>query len=518
MPTCSRVLPVAFMLMASSVVASFAHAEQAPEALRFSIQTFEISGNSLIDPRAAQASVQPFTGAERNFADVEQARLALQALYEQAGFGAVQVTVPEQEITSGVIRFKVIEARLTGIDIQTTPYHDRENILASIPQLREGRSPNTRALARSLALSNESTVKQTLVTLNTGAQPGEIDAKVTIKDASPWRGFVSAENNGSETAGGDWRISAGLSHGNVFNRDHLWAMQAITSAEKPQDVQIFGGYWKMPLPSWGDAIELSGSYANVSGNITAAGGSLAYQAAGYSAGARYVHNLEPIGDYKHNLSLGQDYRLVETEQKFTPDYLLTPTSIAYGGSRLTQQSNTRFALSVVRNLGLGDRGSDANIAANGGRDKDYGLIRLSLSHNLFMKGGWDALFSVNGQWTGEPLPGAEDFGVGGAGSVRGFEEREIAGDKGARMGVEITTPSLFKLSGASLRLAGFVDYGQVWDDGVDPNIAVASTGLGIRLRIADSALLKVDAAYVFDGGGVRGEELGRIHASLVWGF
>lgn len=517
MPTCSRTLSAAFMLMASSVVAPLAMAASAPEEQRFSIQAFEISGNSLISPSAAQAIVQPFAGAERSFADIEQARLALQALYEQAGFGAVQVTVPEQEITRGVIQFKVIEAKLTSIDVQTTPYHDRENILAAMPQLREGRSPNTRALARSLALSNESTVKQTLVTLNTGSQPGEVAAKVTVRDASPWRGFVSLENNGSESAGGDWRVSAGLSHGNVFNRDHLWALQAITSAEKPKDVEILGGYWKIPLPALGDAIELSGSYANVSGNITAAGGSLAYQAAGYSAGARYVHNLEPVGDYKHNLSLGQDLRLVETEQKFTPDYLLTPMSLAYGGSRLTQESNTRIALSVVRNLGQGDRGSDANIAANGGRDKDYGLVRLNLSYNLFMKGGWDALFSMSGQWTGEPLPGAEDFGIGGAGSVRGFEEREFAGDKGARMGVEITTPGL-KLSGGSVRLAGFVDYGQVWDDGVDPNIAIASAGVGVRLRVADAALLKVDAAYVLDGGGVHDRDPGRIHASLVWGF
>lgn len=489
-----------------------------PAEPRFPIRAFEISGNTLLPADLANASVEPFIGGERSFADIEQARLALQALYTQAGYGAVQVTVPEQEITGGVIRFKVIEARLARIEIQDGRYHDRENILAALPELREGRSPNTRDLARSLALANESMVKQTLVTLNTGSQIGEIDAKVAVKDDNPWHGFVSAENNGSEDSGGDWRLSAGISHGNVFNRDQLVAVQAITSVENPEDVQILGGYWKVPLPSLGDAIELSGSYASVSGNITAAGGSMGYQAAGYAAGMRYVHNLEPFGDYKHNLSAGLDYRLVETEQNITPDYSLTPLSIAYGGSLLTPEAQTRFALSYARNLGLAHLGNVRRIAANGGQDKHYDVARASISHNLNFKSGWEVLLAANGQWTSEPLPGAEDFGIGGAASVRGFEEREIAGETGVRAGVEVTTPVVLKQERAALRLVGFADFAQIADEVTGTDTAIASAGLGARLRIADSALIKVDAAYVLDGGGVRDEDPGRIHASLVWGF
>lgn len=509
---------VAAIMTAFAAVAVAEAVAQEPAELRFPVRAFEISGNTLLPVDVAAASVQPFTGSDRSFADIEQARLALQSLYQQAGYGAVQVTVPEQEVTGGVIQFKVIEARLARIDVQEGQHHNRENILAALPELREGRSPNTRDLARSLALANESMVKQTLVTLNTGSQIGEIDAKVAVKDDKPWHGFISAENNGSEESGGDWRLSAGISHGNIFNRDHLVAVQAITSIENPDDVQILGGYWKVPLPELGDAIELSASYASVSGNITAAGGSMGYQAAGYSAGARYVHNLEPFGDYKHNLSAGLDYRLIETETKITPDYSLTPLSIAYGGSLLRPEAQTRFALSYARNLGFANKGSTARLLANGGQDKQYDVARASISHNLNLKGGWDVLLAANGQWTNEPLPGAEDFGVGGAASVRGFEEREIAGETGVRAGVEVTTPVVLKRGNAALRLVGFADFGQVADELAGTDTAVASAGLGARLRIGDTALIKVDAAYVLDGGGVRDEDPGRIHASLVWGF
>ena len=514
MLTCSRVF------LAAAIMSGWMNAAAASEAaeLHFPIRGFEVSGSTLISQEAALASVQAFIGAERSFADVEKARLTLQALYEKAGYGAVQVMLPEQEITSGMIRFKVVEARIKRVDYAPTPYHDRDNILYALPELREGRAPNTLDLARSLALANESAVKQTVVTLNSGEQLGEINAKVSVRDDKPWRGYLSAENNGSESSGGDWRLSAGFSHGNVFNRDQLVAVQAITSVEHPEDVQILGGYWKLPLPALGDSVELSASYANVSGNITAAGGSLAYQAAGYSAGTRYVHNLAAIGDYKHNLSAGLDYRLIETEQNITPDYSLTPLSLAYSGNKLGKDAHTYLALSYARNLGLAEKGDSALIAANGGRDKDYQVVRLSLSHDLFFGKGWDALFAASGQWTDEPLPGAEDFGIGGAASVRGFEEREFFGDKGVRAGVEVTTPSLLDLPGTVLRLAGFADYGQVWDVATNIDTAIASAGLGLRLTLSDSVLISVDASYILDGGGVHNEDPGRIHARLVWGF
>lgn len=502
--------------------AACAFAAESGEA-HFPIKLFEISGNTLISGEKAQASIQQFLGPERSFADIEQARLKLQALYEKAGYGAVQVVLPEQEITGGTIRFKVIEARVNLIDFKPTQYHDRDNVLFSLPELRQGQSPNTRDLSRSLALANESTVKQTVVTLNTGEAPGEIDAKVSVRDTKPWHAFVAAQNNGSKSSGGDWRISSGYTYGNLFNRDQVFALQAITSAQYPSDVQILGDYWKIPIPSLGDSIELSGNYANVSGNITAAGGSLAYQAAGYSAGAHYNHNFIPVGEYKHNFNIGLDYRFVQTDLNITPDYSLTPLSIAYSGNRQTQDAQTSFAVSLARNLGVASQGNTSLIAANGGQNEHYTVARIIASHGLFLKGGWDAQVSVNGQWTDEPLPGAEDFGVGGADSVRGFEERALSGDAGVRASAEITTPGLFrdglmKDTNSTLRLAGFVDYGYIYDELAHADATISSTGLGLRIRAGEHAMIKVDAAYILDGATIEKIGPGRIHASLVWGF
>ena len=62
------------------------------------------------------------------------------------------------------------------------------------------------------------------------------------------------------------------------------------------------------------------------------------------------------------------------------------------------------------------------------------------------------------------MPG-ELFGIGGAGSVRGFEERELAGDSGASLSLEAVSANLAEsvawLDGGDLRALLFADAGTV---------------------------------------------------------
>ena len=44
---------------------------------------------------------------------------------------------------------------------------------------------------------------------------------------------------------------------------------------------------------------------------------------------------------------------------------------------------------------------------------------------------------LDGQWSDEPLIPGEQFGIGGARSVRGYEEREASGDSGFFVSAEL---------------------------------------------------------------------------------
>ena len=64
-------------------------------------------------PRPAiERAVYPFLGPDRTIDTVKQAADALEKAYKDAGYGAVFVDIPEQEVADGLVRLKVTEGKL----------------------------------------------------------------------------------------------------------------------------------------------------------------------------------------------------------------------------------------------------------------------------------------------------------------------------------------------------------------------------------------------------------------------
>ena len=103
----------AMTLILASLVA---HAQQpGPPVVAtptFEIKRFDLSGNTLLSTERIQDLIAPFSGPQRTLANVQRAQAAIEEAYRQLGYGTVQVTLPEQNITSGVIRFNVIQPRV----------------------------------------------------------------------------------------------------------------------------------------------------------------------------------------------------------------------------------------------------------------------------------------------------------------------------------------------------------------------------------------------------------------------
>jgi hemolysin activation/secretion protein len=99
------------------------------------------------------------------------------------------------------------------------------------------------------------------------------------------------------------------------------------------------------------------------------------------------------------------------------------------------------------------------------------------------------------------IPG-EQFGLGGAGSVRGMPDRVISGDSGALISLEATSPELTQ----GLRLVGFFDAGSLSNrvtSATKPGSdSVASIGIGLRWTFSKALTVSLDWAQVVDGSSV----------------
>ena len=113
--------------------------------------------------------------------------------------------------------------------------------------------------------------------------------------------------------------------------------------------------------------------------------------------------------------------------------------------------------------------------------------------------GW--LLGVRAQFQLSPdaLISGEQFGLGGANSVRGVGERPLAGDSGVLLSTEITTPELVP----GLRALGFIDSG--WLSNRNPNgnpkpatDSLSSAGVGLRYSLP-SITMSADFGRVIGG-------------------
>jgi hemolysin activation/secretion protein len=503
-------------------------ATEPPPEPRFEIARFEVTGNSLIAPAALDSLLTGHTGSGRRFADVEMARQALLAAYSDLGYTTVQVIVPEQEITSGVIRLEVQERKTGKITVLGAAHHDAANIRASLPALVEGTVPNTVALAESLRLANENPTKQTQLLFRPAKTADEVEAVVRVEDDKPWKAFVSLDNSGNDETG-DLRLAIGYQNANLVNRDHIVTLQYITSPEQVSDVTIFGAGYHIPLYGLGDSIDLYAGYSDVnSGTIE---GLFNVSGQGNIFGARYTHNFDKTSAYEHKLSVGLDYRAYINNidylgQPIGTDVTVHPVSLTYNGQWTGRASQAGFYVTAAHNLPGGDKGKDADFAATRtGAEADYALARIGGSVARTLSGDWQLRAGLDTQTTGEPLVPGEQFGLGGHDSVRGFGERVVSGDRGYRASFEAYTPDLGGKTGinhARLRLLVFVEGGRVErlqpQPGETSKIGIASTGVGLRFGIDKNLSVRLDYGHVLDGGADKQPGDGRLHASAAYVF
>jgi hemolysin activation/secretion protein len=147
-----------------------------------------------------------------------------------------------------------------------------------------------------------------------------------------------------------------------------------------------------------------------------------------------------------------------------------------------------LAVGVQRNLQLGggNSGDEHFEAVRPGARPRYTLLRLAASGGIAFAGDWQLSGRFNAQFTGDALVPSERFGLGGAGSVRGYEERELAGDRGAGANVELASPGVGLGPGGELRLVAFGDAGAVKNHLDTPclqgrtSCSLSSVGLGAR--------------------------------------
>ncbi len=497
--------------------------------VRFDIDRFEIRGNTLLPPGEAEALVAPFTGKGRVYGDIQKALEALESAYRARGFGAVNVHVPEQEITSGVVRLEVTEAVIGQVRITGNRHFDAANIRASLPSLEEGRSPNLRRISENVQLINENPAKQVEVVLGVSDEPGRVDARVQLTEEDPQRYIFTLDNTGTP-ATGRHRAGAAYQHANVLGNDELLTLAYTTSPDlwlnHPPGVKldVFSLAFRKPFYALGDSLDViyGNSNLDVPSSTSAFGAPFAINGKGEVLAVRWNHLFPRRGEYTARLVFGLDVKHINAT--CTPDqrgvtasctpYTVRPLSAAYSGQRQGISSQWNYHLGLAWNaLPTGSR----YLHAASGKTDRYSFVAGRPVSDAFMiwryggsyarlVQGWQLRAALSGQHAQSAVPPAEQFGLTGASTVRGFNERIVAADSGYVANFEAYTPNLAEHVGATGSLHGVLFYdlghGRNHLSGGTPFTAtgVASAGVGLRYARDKNFSFSLDLADVLDRG------------------
>ena len=495
-------------------------------APRVLIERFVVEGNTLLTQQEIDGALAPFLGPNKDFSDIQRALEALEERYRVRGWGVVQVSLPEQDISKGVVRFRVSEARLGKVVVEGNKHFSDANVRRSVPALVEGGTPNSRATGRSLQVAAENPAKQTTVLLRTAGEEREVDAVIRVTDEKPWRASVSLDNTGTAQTGKE-RLNLGYLHANLFDRDHVLTAQYITSPGRWSDVMIYGVGYRVPFYSLGSSLDVVAGYSDVdSGTV---GNLFTVSGAGTIGALRWNQHLQRLTDYEHKMVYGLDYRAYQNQVvaqgvNVVPDITVHPVSAYYSGIYRTTARELSFYVYVAQNVF--PHGSDATDQAFKATRADakaaYRLYRYQAAWVQLLPRDWQLRGTLNGQYSNDALVPGEQYGIGGADSVRGFNEREVVNDRGYRVSAELYSPDIgttLKWEDARLRALAFFDAGGVRRNKAQPDELtsefISSAGAGLRFSWSKALNGRLDYAYVLNGGATQGRGDQRVHFSVA---
>lgn len=494
----------------------------------FSIQRFQVDGNTLLPQEKLEELLVPFAGANKVYGDVQKALEALEGEYRRRGYGTVQVYVPEQELTGGVVKLQISEGVVGKITITGNKLFNEDNVLASLPHLKQGVAPNMRQLSENVQLANENPAKQLEVTLGVSEEEGKVDVKVDVKEEDPERIYVTLDNTGTR-ASGKHRIGVSYQNANMGNRDQVLTLAYTTALDQPGGVKvdIFSIGYRLPLYSIGDSIDViyGNSGTTTPASVLAPGGTLALNGKGTVFGLRYNHIFPRQGEFTSKLVLGYDYKYMNSRcttngvptsidppgvtASCTP-YTLRPVTATYSGQWQRPGEAIDFNIGFTHHaFPMGSRytgpaGVDRYSFVTTRQTSDnFSSLRLGGSYSTALFGEWLGRAAINGQYSNNPLPAGEQIGLVGSSSVRGFLERAVSTDRGYVVNLELYSPDYapgFDIKG-NLKGLAFIDWasGQNLASNSFARANVASAGVGLRYNLNKDISVRFDIARVLEG-------------------
>lgn len=480
----------------------------------FNVFEFKVNGNSVLTTGKIEEAVYPFLGPDKTIADVENARLALEKTYQDAGYLTVSVQIPQQEVDGGVVQLTVSEGTVDKLRIKDSQYSSLSEIKTRVAEFNEGKVPHFPTAQKQLSTVNRGANRQVTPVLRAGTSPGKVEVDLKVQDKLPLHGNIEL-NNRYPSSTTKTRLNGGLRYENLWQKDHSLGISFQVTPEDTDETKVISATYLIPRLN-GDYFAaygvISKSDISVVGDINVVGNGVIF-------GARYIKPLPLLDNFYHNLTFGIDYKDFDENVNllgsdgFQSPIAYTSFLMGYDGAYRGNNFQTQFNLGAnFSTLGFGNDEKDFR-RKRSFAEPNYSYLRADIKHLQKLPFDWSLQAKLGGQATNDPLVSAEQFTIGGAESVRGYLESQALGDYGVFASLELRTPPLLKYIPnktisdeiKDLYAFSFIDAGQVNTlkplPDQEESADLLSVGVGLRLKLTKGYFTNLDYSHVLSEAG-----------------
>lgn len=466
---------------------------------KFKLNSIKYTGNTVFKTDDLNKISQELIGKDVTLNDINNVANAVTNIYRKQGYLTTRAYVPAQVLKDGVVEIRVVEGTIGNIKVEGAKWvkatYIKNNILKN-NDIDKNKIFNVNDLSKSMAEVNSPSYIKGKVTLEKGAEQGQTDIVLDVQDRFPFKFAVGWNNQGQDVVGVQ-RAGLYTSLDNVTGiGDKLWANNSFASGTYGLDT----GY-SVPLGYKGDRLTFGYSLSNTN---------LGKEYKSYDINGK-SHNFST--SIIHPIKKGDNYSV---DSRIAFDMMHSDTTI-FGGSNLNKYEVRALRTGVSANKTdshgrwFGDFTVSTGIPLLGATENNnHGmpdskfvkfntlLTRLQkLPHNCL------GIMRLNTQFATSTLLPAEQMQLGGAYTVRGFDQSALLGDNGYVLSFEGRTPIPFLPKTVnvpywkdktvavplkdSLRLAAFYDQG--WTKVIQQDITEShrnffqSVGVGLRVYV-----------------------------------
>jgi hemolysin activation/secretion protein len=448
-------------------------------------------------------------------ARIEAARVALLNLYREDGYALTTVTATIDP--RGALRFTVVEGRIADVKLEGDIGPAGVQVLRFLRHLTEARPIDTATLERWLLLAQDVPG----ITLRAVLQPSAADAGaltlVAQVEHKTLSGLLSVDNRAAPVTG----TQQGLVMAEVDSVTQFGERSQVTLYHTNGNTQNFGqGSIEAFLGGSGLRLRVYGGYgeANPSDFLRAIG----YNGTTGVVGAALTYPLIRARQQTLNVSVALDAinSTIRTNQGQGGSSIVTGKDdlriVRLGGDYALQDGllgDSRPAVNAASlrlSQGLPGLGASPNGSPTASRlneKVDFTKVGIDLSRVQTLFQAWSnasvALKGrVLGQASGDVLPPAEKFFLGGAEFNRGYYSGEVTGDSALVLSAELQlntgydVPLFGRVFPINAQFYAFYDYGRAWQNQrLDANATLQSEGVGVRFTVTEYTEFNIEGVH-----------------------